>query len=231
MPTLAPLSADIAARSVPPQAATAWARLLQPRSVRAGLRPRSAAAVEMRERYAVRLARLRSATLSVTSATTGWTGRTGRGTGFSSRFAGGPVGPRANGDDGARISCGAHHATGRDGNAASQWASFPAIRTGRHPAERPAPEFPARALGLAAVQAPGARRVQGALIHPREDQPVVQPVGPAAPELHLVAHESVPAPEVGDGHVVGVATVRPLRGIPRVGLLEARASLDGLGLA
>src|SRR6476620_9175487 len=209
MPTLAPLSADIAARSVPPQAATAWARLLQPRSVRAGLRPRSAAAVEMRERYAVRLARLRSATLSVTSATTGWTGRTGRGTGFSSRFAGGPVGPRANGDDGARISCGAHHATGRDGNAASQWASFPAIRTGRHPAERPAPEFPARALGLAAVQ----------------------PVGPAAPELHLVAHESVPAPEVGDGHVVGVATVRPLRGIPRVGLLEARASLDGLGLA
>src|SRR5512134_1643032 len=90
MPRLTALAPVIATRSEPPHAATAWARLLHPRSARAGRRPRSAAADEIRERYAARLARLRSATFAVTSATTGWTGRTGRGTVFSSRFAGGP---------------------------------------------------------------------------------------------------------------------------------------------
>src|SRR5690349_2899930 len=72
MPRLTPVSAAIVVRSLPPQAATAWARLEQPRSVRAGRRLSSDAAREIRCRYAVRLARLRSVTRAVTSATTGW---------------------------------------------------------------------------------------------------------------------------------------------------------------
>jgi hypothetical protein len=71
MPTLTPASLDIVARSLPPQAATAWARFEQPRSVRAGRRLSSEAAWDTRSRYAVRLALLRSVTRSVTSATTG----------------------------------------------------------------------------------------------------------------------------------------------------------------
>src|SRR6476661_1741933 len=72
IPRLTPVSAAIVVRSLPPHAATAWARLEQPRSVRAGRRLNSEAAREMRWRYAVRLARLRSITRAVTSSTTGW---------------------------------------------------------------------------------------------------------------------------------------------------------------
>ena len=74
MPRLTPVSAAIVVRSLPPHAATAWARLEQPRSVRAGRRLSSEAARERRCRYAVRLARLRSVTRAVTSATTGMAG-------------------------------------------------------------------------------------------------------------------------------------------------------------
>src|SRR5690348_1960183 len=73
IPRLTPVSAAIMVRSAPPQAATACARLEQPRSVRAGRRLSSDAARDNRSRYAVRLARLRSVSRAVTSATTGWT--------------------------------------------------------------------------------------------------------------------------------------------------------------
>src|SRR6476469_1882983 len=99
IPRLKPVSAAIVVRSLPPHAATAWARLEQPRSVRAGRRLSSEAAREMRWRYAVRLARLRSVTRAVTSATTGWrAGAMGLLRGF-----GGREGDRANGTLGARV--------------------------------------------------------------------------------------------------------------------------------
>ena len=74
MPIEVPVPPAMRVRSLPPQEATAWARLEQPRSVRAGRSPFSRAAALTRRRYAVRPARLRAVTAAVTSATTGWSG-------------------------------------------------------------------------------------------------------------------------------------------------------------
>ena len=68
-------------------------------------------------------------------------------------------------------------------------------------------------------QADGVAQV--AVADAAEDEPVVQPVAPPGPELHLVGQDPVPAPEVGHRDVAVAARVGELRRAP--GVLRPRA--------
>jgi hypothetical protein len=72
------------------------------------------------------------------------------------------------------------------------------------------------------------RVVEPAVAYPEEDKPVVQPVGPARPELDLVAGDPETPPEVGDGDIGWITTIRPLGRIPLVSLLQTGPALDDL---
>jgi len=72
--------------------------------------------------------------------------------------------------------------------------------------------------------------VEAAIANADEDQPVVQPVGPASPELHLIAGDPEAALEVGDRDIGGAAQVGPLGGIPLVSLFQTGPTLDDLRL-
>ena len=97
----------------------------------------------------------------------------------------------------------------------------------RQSAPSPPPRLPLRALpsGLAAVDLPRGGVAEVALADPGEHEPVVQPVAPAGPELHLVGHDPEPAPEVGHRHVVVPAAVgEGRRPAPRTAPRARRAS-------
>ena len=84
-----------------------------------------------------------------------------------------------------------------------------------------------RRSGLAAADLPRGGVAEVALTDAAEDQPVVQPVAPAGPELDLVGHDPEAAPEVGHRHVVVAAVVGEGRrpgGVLRLELARASRS-------